>query len=854
MAVTEWRPSRLFVRRLAIALAILTIGAPLLVGLAAWIIAGRTVPPLNGERRVPGLRAPVEVLFDSWGVPHVYARDSDDAWLVAGYLQARERLWKMELYRRAASGRLSEIFGERTLPTDRRFLALGLRTAAAVEWAQSTPPVRASLERHAAGVNAVIQQLTKYTKPVEFQLLGIDPAPWTPIDSLSISKLMAWRLAENRHGELVRGALARRLGSQEAARLLGPPTSWAPTVLEIGELGTTASPAAPVTTPAPSAPAPAQPVAPKTTALLFDPSTLRPFDSRGMPDGLEWLDETARPGGSNSWVVAGTRTATGRPLLANDPHLGIEMPSIWYEMHLVATDLDVAGATIPGAPFVIIGHNATIAWGLTNTGADVQDFYVEDVDFTSRRYLYNNQWLPLEVQIVNIGVRGRDKPEVYRIFKTRHGPLIATEREWEEPPVFSAADGHPTDRPLALRWDALTVGESAGAFLGINRAANWDDFLDAVRRFGAPSQNFVYADTVGNIGYAMSGALPIRAQGDGSMPAPGWTGTYEWIGRVPPERLPARLNPPSGEFVTANGEVDRGWPDMTHDWAAPFRTRRIVDLLGTRAGLDTAAFEQMQADVRGEGAAMIMRALAHAAKSQAGQKADADGQAALQMLQKWDCRFDGRPVVSLYHAFERALWQRTFGDELEGALFQQLFEYGLDERYTGIYAILDDPASPWWDDIATVDVHETRDDIMVLAASDAMLNLRLQFGDRSNWNWDRLHAAEFAHSLSGGGALLAMVFNRGPVPLAGSTTSVSKTAVNARKPYGVTDISSYRQIIEPGAWDRTLAINTTGQSGHVRSPHYFDQNAMWAAGRYRSFPFSRVAVDRGSVGRLLLTP
>ena len=250
-----------------------------------------------------------------------------------------------------------------------------------------------------------------------------------------------------------------------------------------------------------------------------------------MPDGLEWLDETARPGGSNSWVVAGTRTATGRPLLASDPHLGIEMPSIWYEMHLVATDLDVAGATIPGAPFVVIGHNATIAWGLTNTGADVQDFYVEDVDFTSRRYLYNNQWLPLEVQIVNIGVRGRDKPEVYRIFKTRHGPLIATEREWEEPPVFSAADGHPTDRPLALRWDALTIGESAGAFLGMNRAANWDDFLDAVRRFGAPSQNFVYADTVGNIGYAMSGALPIRAQGDGSMPAPGWTGTYEWIGR-----------------------------------------------------------------------------------------------------------------------------------------------------------------------------------------------------------------------------------------------------------------------------------------------------------------------------------
>ncbi len=817
----------------ATAVAISTLAGLVLAAAVFRLLSGMPVPRADGEIAAPGLRAPVEVLFDRWGVPHVYARDADDAWFAAGYLQARERLWQMELYRRAASGRLSALFGEATLPADRRFAALALRRAAQGEWDAAPPDVRLALARHAAGVNAVIEGLGRFGRPLEFQLLGVVPEPWTPVDALAIGKLMAWRLAENRHGELLRGALRNAVGDADAATLMGPLPAWAPSILGM-----------PATREAPAPPP------------VERTSRVRTMAARAgaLPAGLEWLATTARPAGSNSWVLAGKRTRSGRPLLANDPHLGIELPSIWYEMHLVASGLDVAGATIPGEPFVIIGHNQWIAWGLTNTGADVQDFYVEDVDFATRKYLYQNEWQPLGMRRATIAVRGRSTPDIYEIFFTRHGPLVATEADWEEPPVFRARDGRPSARPLALRWEAVSAGGSAGAFAAINRARNWDEFLDAVRRFGAPSQNFVYADVSGNIGYAMSGVLPVRAQGDGSVPVPGWTGTCEWIGHVPPSRLPARLNPASGQIVTANNEIDPSWGIMTRDWVAPFRAKRIADLLGTRTELDAAAMGRIQSDVYAEGARPLLDAVELAARSPAMAAAEPEARGAIEELRRWNRQVDGRPVAALFQEFEHALWRRTFADELEPPLFRQLFEYALDERYAGAYAILDDAESHWWDDIATVDRVETRDDIVILAAADAVLALRTKFGDRDAWSWSRLHAAMFSHPLGGGGRMLDWFFSRGPVPLGGNSSTVAKASIDRRRPFRVSDVASYRQVVEAGAWDRTLAVNTTGQSGHPRSAHYFDQNALWASGAYRPFPFGRAAVEAAHASRLFLTP
>jgi len=822
-------------RRWLSGLLFLTLALLLSAVAAGWLVLSRTVPPLEGQLRLAGLAAPVEILFDAQAVPHIYARDPDDAWSALGFLHGRERLWQMEVYRRATGGRLSEMFGPVTVRADKRFLTMALRRAAAAEWQTATPDARSAMEHYAAGVNAAIAAMGRWQRPPEFLLLGLTPEPWTPVDSLSIARLLAWRLAENRRGELVRGRLTRAVGAAEASLLLGGLPPEAPAILDAMGHGAAAVPSR----------ASDRPLASASARLETPP----------LPPGLEWLDMTSRAGGSNSWVLSGMRTATGRPLLANDPHLQVEMPAIWYEAHVVAAGLDVAGVTLPGAPFVIIGHNNRLAWGLTNTGADVVDFYVEDVDMSTRTYLFRGERIPLGVTSTKIDVRGQALPEAFDVFSTRHGPLVATETDWETPPDLAARRGPISPRPLAMRWEAITQGETAGAFLAIDRATNWDQFLEGVHRFGSPSQNFIYADVDGHIGYAMSGRIPLRGSSDGGTPVPGWTGEYEWAGSVPPQSLPVMRDPPSGQIVTANNEIDRHWPKtMTRDWVSPFRSMRIAQMLGTRAGLTQDDMRAMQLDVQSAEAGPVLAAVESARKSPRFEKAEPEARLGIERLRLWDRKVDGRPVAALYEAFVRALWRRTFADEMDADVFREFFEYGIGERYAGIDQIIDNPTSHWWNDIATVDKVETRDDIVLLAAADAVISLRGKFGDEGNWAWDRVHSVSFRHALGAGGALLNWAFSRGPFPQTGDAWTVRKASVDVRQPYGVGDISSYRQVIDIGNWDVTWAVNPTGQSGNMMSPHYFDQNALWRSGGYRTFAFSRAAVEKAKASRMLLTP
>jgi len=411
--------------------------------------------------------------------------------------------------------------------------------------------------------------------------------------------------------------------------------------------------------------------------------------------------------------------------------------------------------------------------------------------------------------------------------------------------------GRVSPKPLALRWEIR--GETAGAFESINRAANWQEFLAGVRRFSAPSQNFVYADVDGHIGYAMSGRLPQRRGGDGGTPSRGWAGEQDWVAVTPPDRLPAILDPPAGYIVTANAEIDRRTP-MTRDWTAPFRTMRIVQRLSASPRLDVPAMTAAQLDVRSVASDQILVAVEAALASPRLARAEPDAKVGLERLRLWDRQVDGRPVVSLYQAFVRALWARTFVDNLGEDVATALFEYGASERYVGLYAIIDNPSARWWDDLATIDRRETRDDIVMLAAADAVIHLRTKFGDEATWGWDRLHSVHFRHALGAGGFLLNWFFSRGPVPQPGDSWTVRKASVNDRAPYTVIDVASYRQVFDVGNWDRSLVVNTTGQSGHPRSPHYFDQNALWAGGQYRTMPFSRAAVEKARVSRLLLAP
>lgn len=557
-----------------------------------------------------------------------------------------------------------------------------------------------------------------------------------------------------------------------------------------------------------------------------------------MPPGLEWLSSDS-PALSNSWAINGSRTASGRPLLANDPHLPIEMPSVWWEVHVSSSTLNVAGVTIPGIPFVLIGHNERYGWGVTNVGADVQDFFVEQLDPSRTKYRVGDAWVPLEGAHRSIRVRGRVQPIEIDVWSTRHGPVLNAE-EWRDPapgPLSNSASMEPT--VLALKWSVIE-GESAAAFDAIAHGRTWNDFLAAVHRFSAPAQNFVFADVDGSIGYAMSGTLPVRSAGDGGVPLAGWEPEADWKGAISPEHLPALLNPASGQLVTANNQVARDLPySISRDWVAPFRAGRIIDMLGDRQALDVPAMRSMQADLVSRSADYLLSAL---------------GDSVPKELKGWDRRVDARPTSAFFEVFEEAMWRRTFRDEMSEALYGRFYRYAGNERFAGLRSIIDNPTSPWFDDRSTPGVRETRDDIAHSAADEARAQLHDRFGDPSTWRWEEMHAVTFSHALSGGGRLLNWFFSRGPVPVAGDNMTVNKASTNLRRLYQTSEAASYRQILDVGAWDRSLGVNTTGQSGHPHSPHYFDQNALWRQGDYHPLPFTRGAVDAATVSILELVP
>jgi len=783
----------------------LLIGAVIVIGviaLAYWW-AGSVVPSLDGRTPVPGLLRPVQVRFDAYAIPHISAVTEEDAWTALGYLQARDRLWQMELYRRAASGRLSELLGESLLPVDKRFLTLGLRRAAEVEWHRSAPEIRQTLERYSAGVNAAIASDGRFRLPLELQLLRPRIDPWTPVDTLAIGKLFVWRLAENHRGELLRYELAQQLGPR-AADLVGGMPEGAPRIFSDGP------------------PRAAQPAVSSLDFLLSD----------------------EHHGASNSWVLSGSRTASGRPLLANDPHLAIELPSPWWEAHLVAKSdngnllLDVAGVTIPGTPSVVIGHNNRIGWGITNSGADVQDFYVEHLDPTRTQFLDHGTWQPLKKIHCDINVKGRGVVP-FDVFETNHGPVMNPAGWRDQSPGDPVQPDALEETVLALRWESMREGVTASAFVALDQAGNWNDFLASVRKFSAVSQNFVYADVDGNIGYALSGLLPLRARGDGAFPVVDTNDERE-TATLPTDQLPAMLNPSGGQVVTANNEIDRAFPHvLTRDWVAPYRAARIVQLLGNRRALDIDAMMQVQSDITSLSADTILKAV---------------GGAAPEELQHWDRRVDDSPAAAFYEVFEEALWKRTFADEMPAPLFDRFYRYAANERIAGLQSIITDRDSPWFDDRHTPAVRETRDDMVRLAARDARVALNEHFGNRSSWRWGQMHTLKFSHPLGGGGRVLDWFFSRGPFPLDGDGMTVNKTTTNLRRPYEISDAASYRQILDVGDWDRSVAVNTAGQSGHAASPHYFDQNSLWRVGRYHPMPFTDRAVDAATAWRLELVP
>ncbi len=782
-----------------------------------FVTVRRSWPQTDGRIRAEGLQAEVTIIRDSWGIPHIYASNTHDLFFAQGYVHAQDRFWQMEFWRRIGSGRLAEILGESALDSDRFIRTLGWHRTAARELELLGEEERAVLEAYAEGVNAYIFT-HRGRLGLEFTLLGLtgvefEPEPWTPFNTITWAKVMAWDLGGNRSDELLRAHIAARLGTPAVAELMPPYPDDYPVIVPHPLTGATLE------------------AVPETA---FEPFAL------GEGDDL----------GSNNWVVAGSRTETGMPILANDPHLSIQMPSIWYEIGLHCDPVgpgcpyNVVGASFASTPGVIIGHNDRIAWGVTNLGPDVQDLFIERVNPENpNQYEYQGQWLDMEIVREEIRVAGEEEPVVMFARITRHGPIIndvvgGTEEEWS----FGW-------QPLALSWTALQPGTLMKSVLLLDRARNWEEFRDALRYWDVPSQNFVYADVDGNIGYQAPGRIPIRASGDGSMPVPGWTGEYEWVDYIPFDELPRAFNPPEGYIVTANNAVVE--PDypyfLSMDWAPGYRARRIVELIEADPSLSLADMQAIQGDSSPAWAREIMPYL----RSLSGD--DPRLNQALDLLRDWD----GRAVrdsagAALLEAFRVHLVDLTFGDELG----EQLLRRARGTAGVALVNLLADGSSPWFDDVTTSEV-ETRDEILLRALDEAVEELTETLGrNMGRWRWGDLHTATFKNQSLGqsGIAPIEALFNRGPVPVDGTIATVNNTGYSLSHPYTVKIVPSYRQIVDLGDFTRSVSMHTTGQSGHPFHPHYNDMIDPWRNIEYHPMLWERADVEASAEGVLVLTP
>ncbi len=789
-----------------------------LAGLGYGMVTVRSSwPQISGTVEAHGLGADVTVARDGWGIPHIYASNSHDLFFGQGYVHAQDRFWQMEFWRRAGSGRLSEVLGEAALGSDRFIRTVGWHRTAAEELELLDEDSKAALEAYAEGVNAYIRD-REAPLALEFAVLGltgiqVEPEPWTPLDTLCWAKVMSWDLGGNMDSELLRAHIAAILGTA-AVDVIAPPYPDEHPVIVPHTLS--------------------------EATLRSVPAAAFAAQVLGEGEGL----------GSNSWVVAGSRTDTGSPLLADDPHLSIQIPSIWYEIGLHCDPIgescpfNVVGASFPGAPGVIIGHNDHIAWGVTNLGPDVQDLFIEKVNPADpNQYEYQGRWLDMEIVREEIDVAGRSEPEVLLARITRHGPIIndvigGTEDEW--------ALGW---QPLALSWTALQPGGLIRSMLLLDQSEDWNDFRQALAYWDVPSQNFVYADVEGNIGYQAPGRIPIRAAGDGSTPVPGWTGEYEWIGYIPFQELPWSFNPPEGYVATANNAAVG--PDyaytITVDWAPGHRARRIVDLITDDTTMSLADMQAMQGDSSPAYADDVLPYLAHLSCD------DARVQQALGLLHQWDGRATRESSgAALFEALRLRLVDLTFGDEMGDQLLTRA-------RPTAMIALVDllaDPGSAWFDDITTPAV-ETRDEVLLRALEEAVEELTGALGeDMNRWQWGELHTAYFRHESLGqcGIGLIEGIFNRGPVSVDGTIATLNNTGYSPSRPYGVVVLPSYRQVIDLGDLTRSVSMHTTGQSGHPYHEHYDDMIDPWRSIEYHRMLWDRADVEAEAEGVLVLTP
>ncbi len=815
------------------------VGILLVIVIAAAIsltvIVRRPFPKTDGTLTLTGLQDKVEIYRDEFGIPQIYAQNEADLFFAQGYVHAQDRFWQMEFWRHTGQGRISEIVGEATLDSDKFIRNMGWNRMAettADYYKNETPDYYTILEAYSAGVNAYIDA-HRDELSVNQTILGLvgepwEIEPWTPVNTVSWGVVMSDVLSRDMFNEIRRAEQIKVLGEANVA-------TWQPfypyddrpvivpekeMVNELPEMGMMLGGDTAV-----------------TQTIDWNQVNLSVMGT--PPD--EYTFGAGPFVGSNNWVVSGEHTASGLPLLANDPHLEIQMPAIWYEVGLHAPGWDVTGFSFAGVPGVVIGHNDKIAWGVTNSGPDVQDLFIEKINPSNpNQYEYQDEWQDMEIIPEVIKVNGGEDVTL-NVRVTRHGPI-----------VNEVVDG--LSDVLAVQWSAEEPSRVLQSVILLNQAQNYDDFREALRYWDIPSQNVVYADVEGNIAYQMPGRVPIRKDGNGLVPVPGWTGEYDWEGWIPYEELPASFNPEKGYIVTANNAIiDEDYPYLlTLYWDDGNRSQRITEMLEaamSKGKVTADDFAHIQFDSKSLTAERYVPLLQTLSSS------DSQVQAAIERLRGWDLqeRRDSVPAA-LFEIFYMNLAQNVLMDDIGQTYFDQMAE--ADPGTVFFLELANEPDAVWWDDVTTT-TKETREDIILRSLANTIDWFEANVGgDMNEWAWGRIHTTTFVSNplgASGVGPIEALV-NRGPFPADGGKDIVNAVSWKWENPAAVNWHPSMRMIVDMNDLDASRTVIPTGQSGHPYNAHYDDQIQLWLNGEYHPMLWSREAVEAAAVDVQILQP
>lgn len=789
-------------------------------------------PTHAGTLQLEGLQDEVRVLRDQHGVAHIYAQNEHDLFMAQGYVHAQDRFWQMEFWRHIGQGRLSEIIGEQGVENDKFIRTAGWNRIAAetvAYYQEEVPEFYQILEWYSAGVNGYLAAQGENISVNHTILSAVNGEreiePWTPLNTTTWGVVMAHDLGGNYTAELRRARLSQQMSVEELDDL------WPPY--------------------------------PYNRRPVIAPTELQVQGGDGVVDGLAAVDYTAvnldliaQPpangfalgtgdfAGSNNWVVNGEHTTSGLPLLANDPHLGIQMPSIWYEVGLYAPDYHVRGFSFAGTPGVVVGYNERIAWGVTNVGSDTQDLFIEKINPENpNQYEFEGEWR--EIETIDEVIKVADGEDVVLPVRfTHHGPILSD--------VVEAGT-----QVLAFQWtdsDPMTLLESV---VLLNKAQNFDDFVAALRFWDTAGQNMVYADVDGNIGYQTTGVVPVRKSGNGEAPVPGWTGEYEWVGVVPYEAMPTLYNPPQGYIVTANNAVvDEAYPYfLDQDWTHGDRAMRIEMLLRERIDAGEKLTAEDMAAIQFDSYSLMAELYVPQllALPSNGDESLAKAQA---LLKDWDyqARRDSGAAL-LFEMFLRELLTAVVADELTPQAEEDYLANG-GTQFVFLANLATDAESAWWDDVETAEVVESRADVLAQALSRGVSWLEMHHNpDSENWAWGNLHTATFVSNPLGQSGIkpLEGLVNRGPFPADGGFGIVNANSWRWQEPAAVTGHVSMRYIADLSDLSQSFAVIPTGQSGHPGHEHYDDQMGLWANGFYHDMVAGDVA-EETAVDELVLRP